>query len=241
MSSHDIIKQSGRIAGIIKNDDKKLKHKIGEILIEMLIIVFAISLSLFLERWRQNVEDHHLETSFLQGLKIDLTNDVNQLETSSAKWIAMKNSADYFLKPEKEISWTSDSINHYGYQLFHNVYFFPSKNRYEGLKSTGKLDVIKDEELQNNIIDLYQTKIPDLEQQVSFFNGFLNSGVTEYLIDNFKRDSNNRIILDRAFFTNAKTQNILDLYSTLDDILKRADSVKSKSEKVLKEINQILN
>ena len=138
MSSHDIIKQSSRIVGIMKDDRKKLKHKLGEILLEIVIIVFAITLSLFFERWRQNVEDHNLEKTFLQGLQLDLSKDVNQLKTASTKWVDIQNAAHYFLKPENQINWQQDSINFYGFKIFHNVYFFPSTNRYEALNQLEK-------------------------------------------------------------------------------------------------------
>lgn len=239
MASHDIIKQSSRIVGLLKDKDQKLKHKVGEIFIEIIIIVFAITLSLFFERWRQNVEDHNLEKTFLQGLKIDLAKDVDQLNVSSAKWIELKNAVHYFIRPENQINWQQDSINFYGFKVFHNVYFFPSTNRYEALKSTGKINVIEDKQLQNNIVDLYQTKIPDLQQQVNFFNNFANSQVMNYLVNNLKRDSNNNALLDKSFFTDIRLRNLFSFYS-IEDILKRSDSTINKSEEILKEIDKSL-
>lgn len=237
MSSHDIIKQSSRIVGIMNDNSKKLKHKLGEILLEIIIIVFAITLSLFFERWRQNVEDHNLEKTFLQGLQVDLSKDVNQLKTASAKWVDIKNAAHYFLKPENQINWQQDSMNFYGFKIFHNVYFFPSTNRYEALKSTGKINVIEDKQLQNDIVDLYQTKIPDLEQQLNFFNNFANSQVMNYLVNNLKRDTDNNAILEKSFFTDIRLRNLLSFYS-IDDILRRSDSTINKSEEILEEINK---
>ncbi len=239
MASHDIVKQSSRIVGLLNDNDQKLKHKIGEIFIEIIIIVFAITLSLFLERWRQNVEDHNLEKTFLQGLKIDLANDVDQLKASSAKWMEMDNAVHYFIRPENQINWQQDSINFYGFKVFHNVYFFPSTNRYEALKSTGKINVIEDKQLQNNIVDLYQTKIPDLEQQVNFFNTFANSQVMNYLVNNLKRDSNNNALLDKSFFTDIRLRNLFSFYS-IDDILKRSDSTINKSQEILNELDKSL-
>jgi hypothetical protein len=240
VSSPDIIKQSSRIAGLIKNKGQGLKHKIGEILIEIIIIVFAITLSLLFERWRQNTEDHDLQRRFLQGLRADLVKDVSELKASSLKWVSMKQAATYFLRPEQAIAWASDSTAFYAYKLFHNVYFFPNSNRYEALKSTGKLDVIEDEQLQNNIIDLYQTKIPDLEQQISFFNHFLNVQVKDHLIQHFKRDVNNEVVLDRDFFINPQIRNILSFYADLDDVLKRANAAVSSSESILEGIDRTL-
>jgi len=238
MSAHDVIKQSSRIAAILNEEGKKMKHKLGEILLEIIIIVFAITLSLLFERWRQNVEDRNLEHTFLQGLKADLGNDVNQLEAASAKWVQMENATRYFIKPESQINWSRDSVNYWGSRCFHNVYFFPSTNRYEALKSTGKITVIEDKRLQNDIVDLYQTKLPDLEQQLNFFNTFANSQVMAHLVNNLKRDENNNAILDKAFFTDMRMRNLFSFYG-IDDILKRSESALAKSREILKEIDAI--
>ncbi|MGF7037700.1 hypothetical protein [Mucilaginibacter lappiensis] len=240
MSTNEVIKHSRRVFGLLKKDNLKPGHKLGEILTEIAIIVFAISLSLVLERWRQNQDDQKLEKKFLAGLKTDLTHDLEELKGSSAKCISMKNAAKYFLRPENGIDWSSDSTKYYSYKLFHNVYFFPNTNRYESLKSSGKLDVIEDEALQNTIIDLYQTKIPDLGQQINFFNQFLNTQVKDYLIHNFKRDTNNQVVLDRSFFTQPGIKNILSFYTDLDDVLKRANASLDESEVVLKKIDSLL-
>src|SRR5579863_166750 len=240
MSAHDIIKQSTRIAGVVNDESKKIRQKAGEILLEIIIIVFAITLSLFFERWRQNVEDHELERTFLLGLKDDLRKDVSHLEAASASWVQMGNATHYFIKPENQINWSRDSINYWGSRCFHNVYFFPSTNRYEALKSTGKINVIGDRRLQNDIVDLYQTKIPDLEQQLNFFNTFANSQVLVFLVNNLKRDENNNAILDKALFTDPRMRNFFSFYG-LDDILKRSDSTLSKSREILTEIDQVLN
>jgi hypothetical protein len=239
MSAHDIIKQSSRIAGIVDERNKKIKHKLGEILLEIIIIVFAITLSLFFDRWRQNVEDRKLERTFLQGLKGDLLRDDSLLEVASAKWAQMENATHYFIKPENQINWNQDSVNYWGVQCFHNVYFFPSTNRYEALKSTGKINVIEDKRLQDDIVDLYQTEIPDLGQQVNFFNTFANSQVMSYLVGSLKRDENNNAILDKAFFTDVKMRNLLAFYS-IGDILKRSDSTINKSKQILREIDEFL-
>jgi len=240
MSSHEVVKHSRKILGVVKNKDSGLRHKLGEILIEILVIVFAISFSFLLERWRQKAEDRELEKNFLIGLKTDLTADLKELKESSLKWISMKEAAKYFSRPEQEIVWSSDSTKFYSYgKLFHDIYFFPNISHYESIKSTGKLDVIENKKLQNDIIDLYQTKIPDLMQEITFFNSFMNTEVLNHLIHNLKRDDKNQAIADKAFFTNVEMRNLLALYSDLDDALRRSDSTIVAGEKILKEIDEM--
>jgi len=236
MSSLEVLKHSRRVFSILRSKTAGMKHKLVEILIEILIIVFAISLSLFLERWREKQEDRHLENKFLLGLRTDLQTDLNELRAASSRCFSMKQAARYFLKPEKEITWSTDSINFYAYKLFHNIYFFPNSNRYESLKSIGKIGVIEKESLQGTIIDLYQTKFPDLAQQINFFNDFMNTRVRDYLIANFKRDDSNAVIFEKPFFTSIMTRNILSFYGDLDDILKRSAAAESAIETILKQL-----
>jgi len=238
MSSLEVVKHSRKVFGIFRNPNLKLRNKIGEVLIEIAIIVFAITLSLFLERQREHAADSKLEQEFLEGLRIDLTADLGELKTAAAKWLSMKQAANYFLKPGHQTRQAPDSTNVYAYKLFHNVYFFPNHNRFEALKSTGKLAVIENKGLRNNIIDLYQTKIPDLEQQINFFNNFMNTQVKDYLIHNFKRDKDNQIILDASFFSNEQLKNILALYSDIDDILKRSNAAIHASEGILQDLKR---
>jgi len=76
MSSLEVLKHARNVFSIIKGKTLKSKHKIVEVFIEIAIIVFAISLSLYLERWREEKDDHHIETRFLEGLKADLGTDL---------------------------------------------------------------------------------------------------------------------------------------------------------------------
>ncbi len=233
MSSQEVIKHSRKILGVMKDGKTGWKHKLSEVFVEILIIVFAISLSLLLERWRQKEEDRHLEKKFLLGLKTDLGSDIEALKQSTVKWRSRQMAANSLLNPAVP----ADSIRYYVGFLFHNVYFFPSTNRYESIKSTGKLDVIENDELQNDIIDLYQTKIPDLIQQINFFNDFMNNQTKNYLIHNLKRDEKNEFIIDKAFIGTTEIKNILFFCSDLNDVARRADTTIAAGEKILKEID----
>jgi len=66
----------------------------------------------------------------------------------------------------------------------------------------------------------------------------MNSQVKDYLIHNLGRDNKNQPVVDRSLFTANGMKNILSLYSDLNDVLKRSDSVINKSEKILTEIGQ---
>ena len=54
MPEHEIAKHTKAIYSEWRNPAHGWKHKLSEILIEILIIVFAITLSLVVERWRES-------------------------------------------------------------------------------------------------------------------------------------------------------------------------------------------
>lgn len=64
MSEHEISKYTKAIYKEWKNPHHSWKHKLGEILTEIFIIVFAITLSLIVERWREHAHEKLLRNSF---------------------------------------------------------------------------------------------------------------------------------------------------------------------------------
>src|ERR1700761_8501165 len=94
MAEHEIIKHTREIVKVVKKPGD-IKHKIGDTILEIAIIVFAITLSLFVERYREHQQEQTLEHNFLSNLVGDLKGDVVQLEQDSATYVRMKNSFIY--------------------------------------------------------------------------------------------------------------------------------------------------
>src|SRR3954451_18063833 len=90
MSEHEISKHTKAIYKEWKNPHHSWKHKLGDILTEVLIIVFAITLSLIVERWREHAHEQTIEKQFLLGLKKDLQADLAQEAGDSATYIYLK-------------------------------------------------------------------------------------------------------------------------------------------------------
>src|SRR3954466_848207 len=96
MSEHEISKHTKAIYKEWKNPHHSWKSKVGEILTEILIIVFAITLSLLVERWREHAHEQTIEKEFLLGLKKDLRTDIEQEQEDSASYVALKKGWTYF-------------------------------------------------------------------------------------------------------------------------------------------------
>jgi len=164
---HEIRKHMHNILAETTNRKKSVWKRLGEIMIEVIIIVFAVSFAVFMERQR---EVHHEEKEvkeFLTGLKTDLKNDIKEMEEDKlvykdqAKWM------NYFGKEEKI---NQDSLRRHEWLLWNNTHLLVNNGRYEGFKSSGKINTIENTELRNNILDLYQEIIIGLTNNTSGYN-----------------------------------------------------------------------
>jgi len=200
----EITKHGKKIYRTIKNPAHSLTEKIKDIIIEIGIIVFAVTLSIWLHG---RTEHHHEQTevqAFLQGLKTDLAQDIALLE-KNRNIITSLDSNYHFLASftNKGITVPPDST------IYHSLYFTmivtrPSIGRYEGFKSSGKIGLIENDSLKQNILTFYQQTIPNLVYGEEFVNS-LQSKILDLQID--KND--NTTIVD--FIRSTKTASLLSL------------------------------
>ena len=141
------------------------KHKISELFFEVLIIVFAVSVSLLLERWREKSIEHDQEREFLLGLKEDLKHDLTEMRGDSASYAFGLKAYAFFLRHAG--TYVKDSAQYYSY-VYSYTTLQPNVSRFEGLKSSGKFDIIENTELRQEIIELYEDKFPTVTIATNF-------------------------------------------------------------------------
>lgn len=163
MAEHEIIKHTKKAFTILKSSNMDLKNKVTDILTEILIIVFAVSISIWLTNWSESRQDHKEEKEFLIGFKKDLQSEIINMTKSKEFYIKTLHGIGYFLSIGKGAALNKDSINKYSYIFFSSTDLDPHISRYEGLKSSGKFKIIENKELLNNIIDLQETIIQRIQ------------------------------------------------------------------------------
>jgi len=217
--------------------DRKLKfwHKVGEISIEVAIIVFAVTLSI----WVHDVSDHNHEQkdvkSFLLGVRQDLKTDVIQMQGDTDAFKGAGQTFTYVTTNTPGFKLSNDSLHKYQNFLSNVTSFVGNDGRYQGFKSSGKLGNIEDDTLQNDIVELYQGIIPSILASTNSYNQRKEELFT-FLNKNLKR-------------TGIKTNNLVEVLSTdeainicgtltyVDEINSRYKSAIQKSKKIIKEIN----
>lgn len=153
---HELKKHIHNIVKETVNKKKPLWKRIGEIFIEILIIVFAVSFAVYMEKTKEHAHEKKEVKEFLLGLKKDLQNDVKEMnddiwgyETCS-KWLK------YFVSEQKI---NDDTLNKYSWVLISKTHLLANKGRYEGFKASGKINTIENEALRNRILDLYEERM----------------------------------------------------------------------------------
>jgi len=220
--------------------DRKLKfwHKVSEIGIEIAIIVFAVTLSI----WVHDISDHNHEQSdvksFLTGLKKDLTGDLVQLQQDSIQFLHTGQAFTYIVSaPAGKID--GDSIKKYQPYLFNTTGFLPNNGRYEGFKSSGKLGNIEDDTLQNDIITLYQSIVPSILASTDNYTLHKQS-FFEYKNRNLRRNpaGGNNLL---AILSADEGYNICGNLTYTGEICDRYHRAIVKSKKIIAEINKAYN
>lgn len=163
-----------------------LAHKLREIVLEMAIIVFAVSISIWFHSMGEHRHEQAQVRTFLLGLKRDLQSDMRQLESMVAfhhkadqhyAWLAALDPAQAPDPAPFEATYRFIGMNNF---------LIPRQGRYEGFKSAGKLTSIEDDRLLEQITEFYEYDLAKLKLSSSGWlgeqralNDYVRQAVTE--------------------------------------------------------------
>lgn len=237
MAEQEIIKHTKKVLKVATDPRKHWKEKLGEIVLEIFIIVFAISLSLYLHERAEKREEHHLQDEFLLGLKEDLQNDIKELSEDSLAYVRNLKGFRYFKRLAVEQS-LPDSVPFYWNTLFSTADLQPNDSRFQGLKSAGKLYVIGNKKLLNDILDLYQEKIPALLIATEMYREVKNNRLVPFLENNLSSTSKTDNNLKELLKTSAQLRNYMSYDTFTSDILSKYHQVLEQSRLLIGEISK---
>tara|TARA_R110000764_G_scaffold16606_1_gene46402 strand:- start:1395 stop:2144 length:750 start_codon:yes stop_codon:yes gene_type:complete len=132
---------------------KYLKYALGEII----LVVIGILIALSINNWNQNRIRTTEERNILEDLKIGLEKDKADLVYNANRINSSMSSADKVIYALENDLPYRDSISNYLGNLMLPVMFVYSTSAFETLKSKG-IDIIKNSELRNQIIDVYDSQ-----------------------------------------------------------------------------------
>ncbi len=135
-------------------------HKVREMLLEIIIIVFAVSLSIWLHSLGEHRHEQKQVKAFLLGLKRDIQSDQAQIKQIVEFHRASDQRYAYLAARDPKEPPDAEKFDEAYRYLPMNNFLVARLGRYEGFKSSGKLTNIENEALLEKIVNMYQYDIP---------------------------------------------------------------------------------
>jgi hypothetical protein len=169
MAELEVIKHTKKVYKIFGSENP-IVHKIMEFLLEILIIVFAVTITIWFHDMAEHRHQQKEVKEFLIGLKNDLANDLSEMQADKAGYQYQQAAFIYFRSMNETAPGTADSVAKYTNAIGNKVELVQNAGRFEGFKSSGRLGNIENKKLQNDILDLYQELIPNLLNTTQLYN-----------------------------------------------------------------------
>jgi hypothetical protein len=163
MAELEVAKHGKNVIHLMTKKEHGLSHRIREVALEIAIIVFAVSMSIWLHGLSQHHHQQQEVRSFLVGLKSDLERDIRSLTEIKEGYKGFDANYAYLaeLDPDKQPDWEKFKAAYAASDA--NWYFLPAKSRYEGFVMSGKLTNIENEKLLTAILALYQGRLLEIQ------------------------------------------------------------------------------
>ncbi|WP_143305230.1 hypothetical protein [Chitinophaga vietnamensis] len=161
MSEEKIIKHTGNAAKVLLRKNTPWKKKLEELFFEILIIVIAVSITLWFHNWNEHLHEKKLAKDFLTGISEDLKITATTIDKGN---IHFQQTLDYY-----DTLWTqivenrlnpafADSASG---NLVNMASFVFDGSRFESFKSSGNLRLIEDKTLLQHITKMYTVALPN--------------------------------------------------------------------------------
>lgn len=178
MAEDEIRKHTKAALAAMHNPDKKFKEKFKDVLLEIVIIVFAVSISI----WFHNLSDKYQENTeareFLTALQGDLRADEANMINSKGFYQKSLLGMTYFAKVGSGTIINMDSLKKYEYVFFSSTDLEVHNSRFEGLKGSGKFGIIENKDLLNQIINFHEATVPHIQMLDNLYEQYIQKNAT---------------------------------------------------------------
>jgi hypothetical protein len=236
MAEQEIIKHTKKVYSIYNSKEHTIWHKIKEFIIEIAIIVFAVSLSIWFHDRSEHAHQQKEVKEFLLGFREDLSHDAEEMKGDKASFIKSRNAYNYITSVKSNTPLNADSLNKHRSWLFNVIVVVPNNGRFEGFKSSGKIGTIENKVLQNEIMDFYQEDMTALIYLTNYF-AKRKSKIQDYC------DIHVRSLSDTAKNYNTvlsapEVQNVANDLKDIRQVIGIYDLCLASIDKIIKEIDK---
>lgn len=202
----EIIKHTENIGKSMKKKDTPLLKKLGEIAIEICIIVFAITLSMWFHDSSEQKHERKEAKEFLLGLRLDLISTIEDAKGAQDDYEEKTKVFTYLSSLDTSIETNSDSLEKYFAEFSTTPIFHINSSRFNGFMSSGKIDQIPNKTLLTNILDFYQHDTQTYNGMMRFWED--SRGELAKIVSNSLVTTDNGLDNKLTILTNPKVSRI---------------------------------
>jgi hypothetical protein len=185
MAEEEVIKHTKKLVTLMEDKQSTFWHKIKDFVLEIFIIVFAVSISIWFHNWSEHRNEQKVTRTFLLGLRGDIQADIDETRQILETYGNFNILYTYLSKLDQSREPNKDSLRRALANINTNTYLRPHRSRFDGFLSAGKIMTIEDDSLTQSILTYYQEALPALKASE---DGWVraNDALNEYILDNTK-------------------------------------------------------
>ncbi len=164
MADQEVIKHTKKIYKVWNSTQHSWQQKLKEFLIEIMIIVFAVTLSIWLHGLSQKSHDREEIHSLMEGLERDMRKDVKEMEADTISYGIQERFLSYLAYLSPGATPDSAIVSEDDWTFKNRTVLIPNISRFEALRYSGLMGKVENKELLDEIISLYEETIPMLVQ-----------------------------------------------------------------------------
>lgn len=194
MEEQEKNKTKKKVRKIQNNNENTVWSKLKKFTIEIFIIVFSVSLSIWFHSWNEYRTAQKQVKVFLLGLKTDIQEDIDEVNNLISIYENYSTRYQYLSNLSVAKTLKNDTLSDAMSSIFSNAYLRPNISRYTGFTMSGKLLNIEDEQLTQDILNFYQELIPKIKSSENGYTETHAKFVT-YLFENMTERKSEESIL----------------------------------------------
>jgi hypothetical protein len=208
-------------------------------IVELVVVFIGITGAFLLNNWRENAKDIQLEMKYLHTLSSEVTGDTANLEAGiEDKELKLEKIRKYIMHI-KSGSATIDSAAVLVSTILSISTFGINSSTYESMKYNGTLNLIRNFELRQKIVNYYESFEGYADQrQISI--DFMYDYVAKFAIENMDFTKNNTIVTPDVKLSYVNNI-ILSYYSFLSSNLQRQNIIYELNKELKSMLEEYLN
>jgi len=235
MAELEVIKHTKKMHEIATNKKHTLLEKVKEIGLEIFIIVFAVSLSIWLHGWSEHKHEQEQVEKFLIGLKSDIQNDVNDSKTIIKQFQDFGKTYESLSHLDKNKPYNHEVLKKQLAYINTNTFLRPNIYRFNGFVSSGRIGNIENDSLSINILKYYQQTLSEVNSSES---GWISrqKKLQTYLEENLNNPES--IEENWSLLTNPKGKQLTKNLIPWSQIYERYNNLIKSGETIIKQIDE---